>query len=152
MSAKQDNGVGLSVNRGREGWAHAWLRSGPGRCRPTWERRTGRRCCDWAEVKRGESGLELGCSGRIQGREGKILFSFSKLVFQTNFEYKFKSIRNLILNHQYKNNMQQHECTTMLLNLWWISISIKIIIYPRFKCTQKYIISEFNSIWRKSKF
>ena len=42
--------------------------------------------------EKGESGLELGCSGQIQGREGKNPFSFSKLVFQTNFEYKFKSI------------------------------------------------------------
>ena len=87
MSAKQDEGVGLSVNREREraasvcaasAWAgalqaHAKEENGPTLLRLG------------QSQERGESGLELGCSGRIQGRAGKIFFSFSKLVFQTNF-------------------------------------------------------------------
>ena len=81
------------------------------------------------------TGPKVGKGGR------EIHFSFSnfskanlKMQIQNNLKFYFKS-------HHSKIIMQQHECTHMIVNLYWI-LFLQNYYFPNFKCPQNYLINQ----------
>ena len=72
----------------------------------------------------GENGprAEASQPGRKEGEKEEFVFQFFQNNFKINFECKFNSTWNLILNHAIQKDMQQHECTHMIVNLHLILI------------------------------
>ena len=71
---------------------------------------------------------------QAETEDGEESYSFIFLIFfKASSKCNFNSIRNPTSNQAIQNNMQRHECTFMVVDLYLILFLIKLL-FPKFKC------------------